>query len=178
MAKNTLQKELEKQDPEELLRLLSEISRRFPVAKMYLTMEFGLEGTAIIEKYKKEITNEYFPTRGTGKARSSRITKILKEFALISAFKEDLVEMYWFQVKSAIGYYQNYQYEYDPFRKNLLKNWKIFIDLAREERSLDSYLPRMEEFFTERFKRYWLYDELMQILLAEPVEKGEDSTDE
>ena len=106
MAKKSLVKELEKQDPEELLRLLTEVTRRFPVAKMYLTMEFGLEGTTIVEKYQREIYKEYFPKRGTGKARSSKVNKILKEFSLISAFREDLVDMYWFQVKNAISYYQ------------------------------------------------------------------------
>lgn len=178
MAKKSLVKELEKQDPEELLRLLTEVTRRFPVAKMYLTMEFGLEGTSIVEKYQREIYKEYFPKRGTGKARSSKVNKILKEFSLISAFREDLVEMYWFQVKHAISYYQTYVHDYEPFLNNLFKNWKIFLDMAREEGLLSTYEPQMDALFSDRFKRYWLYAQLMDILNAPPEPDPDEPIDE
>jgi len=178
MAKKSLLKELEKQDPEELLRLLNEMIKRFPVAKMYLSMEFGLEGTTIIEKYQREIYKEYFPKRGTGKARSSKVNKILKEFSLISAFRDDLVEMYWFQVQNAILYYQTYVHDYEPFLNNLFKNWKIFLDMAREEDLLSTYESKMEALFTERFKRYWLYAQLMNILNSPPESVEEASNDE
>jgi hypothetical protein len=173
MAKKSLPKELEKQDTEELLRLLNEVARRFPVAKMYLTMEFGLESTSIIGKYKKEITKEYFPTRGYGKARSSKVAKILKEFSLISAFKEDLVDMYWFQIKLAIKFHHTYDYFYEPFMNSLVKNWVKFLELAREQALMETYLPLFEAEFNEKKRKDFLYRLLTAEMNKKPQEEIE-----
>ena len=163
MAKKILSKELAKQEPEELLRLLDELSRRFPVARMYLNMEFGLEAESIVEKYRKALQKEYFPTRGRGRARISRSDKILKEFGMISAFSEDLLEMNWFQVELAIRYHLHYMYEYEPFMKGLLRNWKTTVQLARETGSLPDYMNKLETIFPGEFRTYYLHRLLKDI---------------
>jgi hypothetical protein len=164
MAKRQLIKELEKQDKEELVRILTEMSRRFPIANMYLTMEFGFESAGIIEKYKKAIRKEYFPTRGYGKARSSKVAKILKEFTQIAAFQEDVVELMWYQIENAIDYYKLFGSEYEPFLNNLLKNWKFFLEKARKEGLMPLYSEKADALFTERFKKSWLATQLIFIL--------------
>ncbi len=164
MAKKSLLKELEKQEPEELLRLLEEVSRRFPVAEMYLRMEFGFEAAPILEKYRKALRKEYFPTRGRGKARVSRADRILKEFALVSAFPEDLLEMHWFQLELAIRYYVNFGHEYEPFIKGLLRNWQKVMDLARDAGNLADYVEKMEEAFPAWAKKASLREAFLQML--------------
>jgi len=166
MAKKQLVKELEKQDKEELVRILGEMAKRFPIANMYLTMEFGFESAGIIEKYKKAIEKEYFPNRGHGKARSSRVNKILKEFAQIAAFKDDILEMQWYQIQRAVTYYQAYHHEYEPFINNLLKNWTVFLSATKSENSLSHFEKRIEDLFTDHFRRYWLYSKLWKIYEA------------
>jgi hypothetical protein len=163
MAKRQLQKELEKQDKEELLRLLLEISTRFSVANMYLNMEFGLESESIIEKYKKALTKEYYPARGHGKARSSRANKILKEFYQITAFKEDMVEMAWFQIALAIQYFHDYRPENIPFHTNLIKNWAKFLEMAKSEGLLPNYEEKIKLIFESRIQNSVLGTELKKI---------------
>jgi hypothetical protein len=160
MAKTSLKKELEKQDPEELLRLLTEVARRFPVANMYLTMEFGLENEKILEKYKKELKKEYFPTRGHGKARSSKVNRILKEFCLVAAFQEDVLEMRWYQLQLAIEYYISYGHDYEPFLNNLCKNWETFWVLARKEGWWSQYETKFDEVVPARWKGKFLFQTL------------------
>jgi len=177
VAKKVLSKELEKQEPEELLRLLNEISKRFPVAKMYLTMEFGFDGIVIIEKYKKLIEKEYFPSRGHGKARSSKVTKILKEFNQIAAFREDVLDMQLYQIERAVVYYQAYRHEYEPFINNLIKNWSAFLSAASKEGFLFQYQERIEKMFTDRFKKFWLQKEMEDRYLNPIPLEVENETD-
>ena len=177
MAKKQLVKELEKQDKEELIRLLGEMAKRFPIANMYLTMEFGFESAGIIEKYKKALEKEYFPTRGHGKARSSRVNKILKEFAQIAAFKEDILEMQWYQIERAVVYYQAYHYEYEPFINNLLKNWTTFLSAARSENSLFQFQERIEIMFSDHFKKFWLFGRFWEIFQNQIIEVEEVTMD-
>ena len=177
MAKKQLIKELEKQDKEELVRLLAEMSKRFPVANMYLTMEFGFENAGIIEKYKKALEKEYFPARGHGKARSSRINKILKEFTQIAAFKDDILEMKWYQIERAVVYYRSYHYEYEPFINNLIKNWSAFLSAAKSENSLSQFEKRIQNLFTDGFKKFWLYEKFWEIY-NQPEDSKDDDPDD
>lgn len=165
-----LRKELEKQDSEELIRLISEMATRFPIAKMYLTMEFGFEGKAIVEKYKKAILKEYFPTRGHGKARSSKVNRILKEFSQIVAFQEDKVEMQLYQLEQAVLYYRSYHHDHEAFLKNLYKNWADYLLNARQQGLLESHQSRIDLMFPAKFKTSWVGRQLENIYTA--IESG------
>jgi hypothetical protein len=127
----------------------------------------------IIEKYKKALEKEYFPTRGHGKARSSRVNKILKEFAQIAAFKEDILEMQWYQIERAVVYYQAYHHEYEAFINNLLKNWTTFLSAARSENILPQFEERIKIMFSDHFKKFWLYGRLWEIYQDPMVEEAE-----
>lgn len=176
MAKTTLKKELEKQDPEELLRLLTEVARRFPVANMYLTMEFGLESEKILEKYRKELKKEYFPTRGYGKARSSKVNRIIKEFCQVAAFQEDVLEMRWYQLQLALEYYMTYSRDYEPFLNNLFKNWEAFWILARKEGWWSQYEEKLEAFVPARWKGKFIFQHLDK--MKEKASVWEEETEE
>lgn len=156
MAKKGLLKELEKQEPEELLRLLGELSARFPVADMYLRMEFGFEAEPIIEKYRKSLLKEYFPSRGRGKARVSRAEKILKEFALVSAFPEDLLEMYWFQLEQALRYHGTYAHDYEPFIKGIFRTWEKILNFSEAGSDKDSCAEKLRKIYPSAGSRLLL----------------------
>ena len=158
-----LRKELEKQDPEELIRLISEMSTRFPIAKMYLTMEFGFESAGIIEKYQKAIRKEYFPSRGTGKARSSRVNKMLKEFFQIAAFQEERIEMRLFALENMVEYYRIYLTDSEPFLKNLFKTWASYLQETRAEGLLELQRPRIDKMLTDKFRRYSVGQKMIEI---------------
>jgi len=163
MAKKSLFRELEKQEPEELLRLLEEVSKRFPVAEMYLRMEFGFEPEPIIEKYRKALTKEYFPTRGRGKARVSRSEKILKEFALVSAFPEDLLEMQWFHLNLSLRYHFAFGHEYEPFIRGIFRTWEKILDQSREMGQLATCAEKLEAMIPGWARKAGLYEALLQV---------------
>jgi len=176
--KTKLSKELEKQDGEELLRLVKELARRFPVASMYLTMEFGLDSQPIIDKYKKQIYKEYFPTRGHGKARSSRVNKILKEFTQVAAFQEDVLDIRLYQVELAVEYYRSYVYDYEPFITNLFKNWSTLIGMLHKEGLVGDYNERVGRMFNDKFVRYFVGEQMQAMWEAGPEPEKETDSEE
>jgi hypothetical protein len=125
-------------------------------------MEFGFEPEPILEKYRKALTKEYFPTRGRGKARVSRAEKILKEFALVSAFPEDLLEMHWFQLKLAIRYYFANDYQYEPFLRGIFRAWEKILNLSRENNAWGNAHEMLASQFPEWAKKSGLHRALIQ----------------
>lgn len=158
-----LRKELEKQDTEELVRLIAEMSERFPIARMYLTMEFGFESSGIIEKYRKAIHREYFPGRGKGKARSSRVNKMLKEFFQIAAFQEERIEMRLYALENMVEYYRLYIHDYEPFLKNLFRHWLAYLQGAQAEGLFETHADRLNKMMTEKFKQYGVGQKMVEI---------------
>lgn len=142
--KSKLLKELDKQDKEELLRLLKEISRRFPLAKMYLNMEFGIDSLPIIEKYKKLIDKEYFPARGQGKARSSKVNRTIKEFTRLVVFPEDLADIRLHQVEQAVRFMEIHNHQSEVFLSNLQSQWMETAQYLHKQDLTSSFSDRIE----------------------------------
>lgn len=173
-----LSKELEKQDPEELLRLIKEMARRFPIANMYLNMEFGLESEAVIQKYKKLLDKEYFPTRGHGKARSTRAIRTLKEFEKLAVFDEDMVDMRWHQIELAAKYHVAHRYMYEPFIQNFYSLWNQFIQRLHDAGLVETYRERVEKLLSSRFGVSHVGPYFISQWEKGPEEKLEEETDE
>lgn len=80
-----LKKYLNNMSKEELIIQITEIVKRYPDIKEYYTAKLNPKYEEIaFEKYKKLITNEFFPDRGFGKLRYSEVNKALRDFRKIS----------------------------------------------------------------------------------------------
>jgi len=161
--KTKLTKELEKQDPEELLRLIREMARRFPIANMYLSMEFGIDSDAILLKYKKQLDKEYFPTRGHGKARSSKANRILKEFDKLAAFAQDAAELRFYQIELATQFQKSYDYYYEPFIQNIYANWHTLTVLLHKQGLVDDFQERVNLLLNKTLKGTFFQESLLEI---------------
>ena len=79
-----LKKYLTNMSKEELIIEITEIVKRYPDIKEYYTAKLDPKYEEIaFEKYKKLITNEFFPDRGFGKLRYSEVNKAIKNFSKI-----------------------------------------------------------------------------------------------
>lgn len=80
-----LKKYLKNMSKEELIVEIADIVKQYPDIKEYYTAKFDPKYEEIaFEKYKKIITNEFFPDRGFGKLRYSVVNKAIKDFCKIS----------------------------------------------------------------------------------------------
>lgn len=176
--KTKLTKELEKQDPEELLRLIREMARRFPIANMYLSMEFGIDSEAILVKYKKQLDKEYFPTRGHGKARSSRANRILKEFDKLAAFAQDAADLRFYQIELAAQYQKSHDYYYEPFIQNIYSNWQTLTVLLHKQGLLADFQDRVELLLGKTLKGTFIQENLQEIWEEGAASLNEEEVEE
>lgn len=161
--KQKLSKELEKQDPEELLRLIREMARRFPIANMYLSMEFGIDSEAILLKYKKQLDKEYFPGRGYGKARSSKASRILKEFDKLAAFPQDIAELRLYQIELAAQFHKAHDYFQETFIQNLYANWHHFTSLLHKHGLVEDFQNRVDILLDKTLKGTFIQEAFLEI---------------
>jgi len=161
--KTKLTKEIEKQDPEELLRLIREMARRFSITNMYLSMEFGIDSEAILLKYKKQLDKEYFPTRGHGKARSSKANRILKEFDKLAAFAQDSAELRFYQIELATQFQKSYDYYYEPFIQNIYSNWHALTLFLHKQGLVSDFQERVNLLLNKTLKGTHFQESLEEI---------------
>lgn len=80
-----LKKYLNNMTKEELIVEIVDIVKQYPDIKEYYTAKLDPKYEEIaFEKYKKIITNEFFPDRGFGKLRYPVVNKAIKDFCKIS----------------------------------------------------------------------------------------------
>lgn len=176
--KSKLLKELDKQDKEELLRLLKGLSRRFPLAKMYLNMEFGIDTLPIIEKYKKLIDKEYFPSRGNGKARSSKVNRTIKEFSRLVVFPEDLADIRLHQVEQAVRFMEAHHYQSDVFLSNLQTQWGETAQYLHKHDLASSFSDRIENLLRGTWRSKKMQKTFNDIWIEAENQKFEMVTDD
>jgi hypothetical protein len=64
---------------EELIEQIMELSKRFKPVQEYYHMLVTDDQTTVIEKYKKQIENEFFPPRGLPKMRTAVARKAVSD---------------------------------------------------------------------------------------------------
>ncbi|HEX7636087.1 MAG TPA: DUF6155 family protein [Noviherbaspirillum sp.] len=90
----TLKQYLIQRTKEELIDEIADLFSRFDMVKDYYQEKSGVEdGGKILEKYKSQITHEFFPARGFGKARLSVARKAVIDFRKVSKSKTELADL-------------------------------------------------------------------------------------
>ncbi|MCE1248822.1 MAG: DUF6155 family protein [Firmicutes bacterium] len=76
---------LSEKNEKELINEIAELVKLFPEVKSYYSTKLSPEDAiTVMEKYRKIITDQFFPDRGHGKLRLSISTKALNDFMKIS----------------------------------------------------------------------------------------------
>ncbi|MBC2705126.1 DUF6155 family protein [Desulfobacula sp.] len=92
--------------------LISEISFLFKMnsfSKDYLSLKFsqGLK-RSILEKYKQQVKNEFYPQRGEPKLRLSIAKKAVSEFKKVSKSQNDIADIMMFYVENGVEFTCDY----------------------------------------------------------------------
>ena len=107
-SKRDLTKFLNDLSKKELISEFEKLYQKFKEVKTFYDIELSGDTTAIVNDVKKKIKNEYMPDRGYGKARSSVAKKLVDDFAKVSIYPKDLVEVNLYRVEMAIEFTKAY----------------------------------------------------------------------
>ncbi len=114
-SKKELKKFLKELSKEELIKEVEKLYSKFSPVKTFYDVELSGDTTSLLEKAKIKIKNEYFPARGNPKARSGEVKKIIDEFAKVSVYPKDIIELYLFRFDMAVMFTNIYGDVDEPF---------------------------------------------------------------
>lgn len=133
-TKTQLNRFLKEMEKAELEKEVKKLYTKFKEVKEYYEMEFCDDTSKIVEAYKKQIENEYFPSRGYGKARNSESKKVITQFKKIAIFQKDVIELLLFRTEMMLEFTNQYGDMNDSFYNSLEGSFYEACKLISEER--------------------------------------------
>jgi hypothetical protein len=115
-----LKKYLQGLPSDEVIADIITLCKDIPAAKDYYLAKMSPDAeSAILEKYKKIIKNEFFPARGFGRAIASEVRKAINDFKKIAKSPNNVVELLFFHVSTGVDYTNEYGDINDSFYTSL-----------------------------------------------------------
>ena len=128
-----LKKELSNCDSSELIEIITELSAAFPQVREFFTVKFGdMPDSVILEKYKAEMTKEFFPARGCGKARASVAKKSITALKRVTSKRELIIDITLYYVELCVKYTAEYGDIDEPFYNSAVSTFYKVIDQINE----------------------------------------------
>ena len=104
-----LKKHLKTRSHEDLVKEIVELYKKFTDVKDYYTSNISLYGMKnILDKYKKIIENEFFPSRGFAKLRLSVARKAVNDFKKMTTSNFDIADIMLFYVENGVEFTNEY----------------------------------------------------------------------
>ena len=107
-SKKDLTKYLVELTKEQLEKEVEKLYSKFKEVKTYYDIELSGATSTIVNEIKVKIKKEYMPDRGYGQARSAVVKKIIDDFAKVSIFPADLIDVILYRVEMAVEFSDNY----------------------------------------------------------------------
>lgn len=114
-SKRDLTKYLNDLSKEELFKEVEKLYQKFKEVKNYYDIDLGGDTTELVKQIKAKIKNEYMPARGFGKARSSFVKKLIDDFAKVSIYPSDLIDVILYRVEIATEFGISFGYDSEAF---------------------------------------------------------------
>ena len=92
----------------ELTALIIEISKSCPQAKEFLTLRFLKNTDEVVQKYKKKIENEFYPSRGYGRLNLREAKKAISDFKKICSDKTHHIDLLLYYVENCVDFTSDY----------------------------------------------------------------------
>jgi Family of unknown function (DUF6155) len=135
MAQNSpsltdLKQYLKNCSPAELISDITELFKRFEPVKDYYQIKLSpQEETQVSAKYKKIIENEFFPTRGYGKAKLSIAKKAVTEYKKIGKNPVGVADIMLFYVEQGVKFTNAYGDINEPFYNSMESMYEKVVEL-------------------------------------------------
>jgi hypothetical protein len=149
--KRNFQKLINNLEAEELREELTELYDRFELVRKYYSVELSGDTSKTVAKYKAQLKKLFLPARGRGKRARSLSAKVLKEFANISVFPEDLIELYFYRTDMMMEHIRVQRVDNDGYHASLVSSFKESCQRANKALLGERFKETALE-LTERYK--------------------------
>ena len=138
-----LKQYLKKCSPEELVLEIAELYKRFDGVKDYYQVKLSPDSAIdVIAKYKKIIGDQFFPTRGLGKAKLSIAKKAITDYKKIAENAKDLVDIMLFYVEQGVLFTNEYGDIDESFYSSMESVYDNAVELMAKNQLHDIFQKR------------------------------------
>ena len=138
-----LKQYLKKCSPEELVLEIAELYKRFDGVKDYYQVKLSPDSAIdVIAKYKKIIGDQFFPTRGLGKAKLSIAKKAITDYKKIAENAKDLVDIMLFYVDQGVLFTNEYGDIDESFYSSMESVYDNAVELMAKNQLHDIFQKR------------------------------------
>jgi hypothetical protein len=151
-----LKNNLKKLSQGELIGLLMELYRKNNENKELLEFKFNaVDETEILKKYKQQVINEFFPARGFGKLRYSKMREAIKKFKDVSRNPALLADLMMAYVENGVRYTDEYG-DIDEYFYNAMENmYDNALKYLQKNKLLDSFKGRAKAVVEDTQEMGW-----------------------
>ncbi len=138
-----LKQYLKKCSSEELILEIAELYKRFDGVKDYYQVKLAPDShNDVIKKYKKIIGDQFFPTRGLGKAKLSIAKKAITDYKKIAENAKDVVDIMLFYVEQGVLFTNEYGDIGESFYSSMESVYEDAVELMVKNRLHDVFQQR------------------------------------
>ena len=130
-----------KKSKNQLVSEIVQLSNKFPVVREYYSNLLG-RSDEVLDKFRKSIKEEYFPSRGFGDARAGVVRKIIAEYKKISKSNNDLTELLLYHVEQGVKYTNEFGDIDERFYASIERSFEAALKLIKKEKLFDKYQER------------------------------------
>lgn len=162
MKKSNFSKFIQSMDQDELRNEIDTLYSKIKEVKEYYAMELGSETDRkkVFENAKKNITR-YYRTKSYRKPKPPRIRYIqnlLKEIHQLSIFDHEMVDLYLFNVETALTFMREYYFSSISLNNNIVKSFQKACDMISAGKLQDMFVYRVQNIMAQSgyFKDFYL----------------------
>jgi hypothetical protein len=129
-----------------LVKEIIELYKKFPDVKNYYSSMLSVAGSLeVLDKYKKRVESEFFPSRGFGKLRLSVARKAVNDFKKISKSDYDIADIMLFYVENGVEFTNKYGDIDDSFYSSMESMYESVLKYIVKVKLCDEFLERCEK---------------------------------
>jgi len=163
-SKKDLTKFLVDLTKEELEKEVEKLYVKFKEVKTYYDIELSGDTSAIVNEIKAKIKKEYNPDKGYGKGRAAVVKKIIDDFAKISVFPIDLIDIILYRVEMVMTYIR-VVWDVEVATYTSAENaFERALKLIEKHQLYDNFQPRCNEILAFTGKLDWGFSSNMNYL--------------
>jgi hypothetical protein len=168
-----LKKELKLKSNDELIKEILELYKKFPDVKDYYSSNLSTGGMLeVLEKYKKIVQNEFFPSRGFSKLRLSVAKKAVNDFKKTSNSDFDIADIMFHYVENGVEFTNEYGDIDDPFYSSMESMFETALKFICKSEITKDFYTRCKQIVDDTSGMEWGFHDQLSYLFENYLEKN------
>ncbi len=167
-----LKRYLKTRSQEELIGDIAELFKRFEAVKDFYQIQlYPEEQKQVAERYKKIIENEFFPTRGFGRAKLSVAKKAITEYKKVNQSSVGLIDMMLFYVEQGVKFTRAYGDIDEPFYNSMESMYEKAIKNVIKYKQEETFQKRCYKIVSDTSGMGWGFHDALSHMYEEAFQQ-------